>query len=112
MKRSVTFRPRARRDLLEQMLYLGQEADTGAQTAERYHHAVLTTCEILASHPLRGRLLSMGTARLQKLRRFRVSHPFGNYLIFYMPTTVGIDVVRVLHGPRDIETILAGEDRE
>jgi plasmid stabilization system protein ParE len=68
MNRSVTFRPRARRDLLEQMLYLGQEAGTGARVAERYHHAVLTTCEMLADQPLSGRLLSTEIPRLQELR--------------------------------------------
>jgi plasmid stabilization system protein ParE len=26
----------------------------------------------------------------------------GNYVIFYLPTQDGIDVVRVLHGARDI----------
>ena len=37
------------------------------------------------------------------------SFPFGRYVIFYMPIDEGIDVVRVLHGARDIDAIFTGE---
>jgi len=52
MNRSVTFRPRARRDLLEQTLYLERQAGTGPRIIERYLDAVLMTCETLADRPL------------------------------------------------------------
>ena|SRR5271166_52215 len=110
MKRSVTFRPRARRDVLEQMVYLGQQADLGTRVAQRYHSAVLTTCGLLADRPLSGRIFATEIPRLQGLRRFRVSRPFERYLIFYKPTSVGIDVARVIHGARDIETVLAEKE--
>jgi toxin ParE1/3/4 len=29
----------------------------------------------------------------------------GNYLVFYFPLTNGIDVVRILHGARDLEAL-------
>jgi hypothetical protein len=48
MNPSVTFRPRARRDLLEQTLYLQQDTGIGARIIERHLDAVLTTCEMLA----------------------------------------------------------------
>jgi toxin ParE1/3/4 len=34
---------------------------------------------------------------------------FASYLIFYRPSSDGIEVIRVLHGARDIETILEAE---
>lgn len=34
---------------------------------------------------------------------------FENYLIFYFQTEAGIDVVRVLHGARDLERIFKAE---
>ena len=37
---------------------------------------------------------------------------FENYLIFYRPVPDGIEVVRVLHGSRDIDTILEGDRPE
>ncbi|MGZ8955554.1 MAG: type II toxin-antitoxin system RelE/ParE family toxin [Methylovulum sp.] len=34
------------------------------------------------------------------------SQTVGNYLIFYFPLEDGVDIVRVLHGSRDIENLL------
>jgi len=36
------------------------------------------------------------------------SFPFGRYIIFYRAVTSGIEIVRVLHGARDIENIFEG----
>ena len=43
------------------------------------------------------------------MRRFLV-RGFDNYLIFYLPQPGGIDVIRVLHGARDIDNIFADEE--
>ena len=32
------------------------------------------------------------------------SFPFGRYVIFYMPVQDGIDVVRMLHSARDVDS--------
>jgi plasmid stabilization system protein ParE len=34
---------------------------------------------------------------------------FGEHIVFYMYTGEAIEVVRVLHGKRDLDPILAGE---
>jgi toxin ParE1/3/4 len=36
------------------------------------------------------------------------SFPFGPYIIFYRVVTGAIEIVRVLHGARDIENIFEG----
>jgi toxin ParE1/3/4 len=46
---------------------------------------------------------------LAELRVSVLSAPFNAYLIFYRPVAGGIEVVRVLHGARDIPRILAEE---
>lgn len=48
-------------------------------------------------------------ATLEGMRRFRVKG-FENFLVFYLPGREGIDVVRVLHGARDIVSIFADEE--
>jgi len=35
------------------------------------------------------------------------SFPVGRYVIFYLPLADGSDIVRVLHGARDIERIFS-----
>lgn len=107
MKRTFTFRPRARLDLLEQFLYLAEQAT--AAVAERYFTAVDATCALLAKQPLSGTLYDSGVARLEGMRRAQVSG-FMAYLIFYMPRARGIEVVRILHGARDIERLFTGHD--
>jgi toxin ParE1/3/4 len=67
---------------------------------------------MLADRPFAGRPFSTKVVRLRELRRFPVSRPFEKHLIFYKPAAMGIDVVRVLHGARDIEAILADEERQ
>lgn len=57
----------------------------------RFDHAI----KMLADHPQAGR------ERPELARGIR-SFPVGRYIIFYQPTVSGIDVVRVLHGSRDI----------
>jgi toxin ParE1/3/4 len=46
----------------------------------------------------------MGTNRAELKMDIR-SHPVGNYLIFYFPLEDGIEIVRVLHRSRDIESL-------
>ncbi len=110
MNLPVTFRPGARRDLLEQTLYLVEQASP--RMAQRYLDAVRKTCEMLAGQRSSGRLFATNVERLKQLRRFPVHRPFQKYLIFYQPDVTGIDVVRILQGAREIEKILANEEAE
>jgi len=100
-------RPRARLDLLEQFVYLGEQA--GVDIAKRYFDSVAKTCALLSMHPEAGSAYQSGISRLAGLRRFRVKG-FEDHLIFYLPREHGIDVVRVLHGARDIHAVLAEDE--
>jgi toxin ParE1/3/4 len=105
---SITQRPRARIDLLEQFVYFGEEE--GIELAERYFSAVDETCTLLVKQPRIGGLYDSGIPELAGLRRISVKG-FENYLIFYLPHSGGIDVIRVIHGARDIENLFKAEDR-
>ena len=98
--------PGARRDLLEQFIYFVEHA--GADWAERYIAAVDRTSLQLTQHPHLGRPYDCGIERLRGLRRFAVTG-FDKYLIFYIPRENGIDLIRVLHGARDIDSLFEEE---
>lgn len=104
---AVTLRPRARLDLLEQFVYFGEQESV--ELADRYLAAVEATCLRLAVHPLIGVVYDSGIARLNSMRRIPVMR-FENYLVFYLARQAGIDVIRVLHGARDIDSVLAQEE--
>ena len=57
---------------------------------------------LLATQPM------MGRARDELASGVR-SFPFGRYVVFYAPLDDGIDIVRVLHGSRDIDAIFNPE---
>ncbi len=103
----VTQRPRARLDLLEQFVYLGERASV--ELAQRYFAAVDETCLQLVKHPHSGTLYDSGIARLIGMRRVPVKG-FEKYLLFYLPHENGIDVIRVVHGARDIDSLFEQEE--
>jgi len=92
---------------LEQFVYFGEQASVAV--AEGYLAALERTGALLAKQPQCGTLCHSDTARLQGMRRFRV-RGFENYLIFYLPRPNGVEIIRVLHGARDIAGIFAAEE--
>lgn len=84
--------PEARLDLVDAALYIAED-DPAA--ADRFLDAIAKTMQRLARHPLLGRTRPELAPGLR-------SFPHRQYVIFYRPIDRGIEVVRVLHGSRDI----------
>ena len=89
-------RPEAESDLDEIWWYIAQDSP---HNADRFLDRIQERCLALADFP------QMGTSR-DELKAGLRSQPVGNYLIFYFPLEDGVDIVRVLHGSRDIESLL------
>jgi toxin ParE1/3/4 len=96
----------ARRDLVEVASYLEQAA--GLATADRFLTAVERALARLASSPLTGSPWQSSNPRLLDVRSQTVPG-FRKYLIFYRPLDTGIEVLRVLHGARDTESLVEEE---
>ena len=73
-------------------------AESGAERADRLIDLIEGSCRRLAEYP------GMGRARHELLVNLR-SHRVGGYVIFYQPAEGGIEVLRVLHGARDIPRV-------
>ena len=95
----VMRRPLAAVDIFEIWDYIAEDS---VSAADQWIDKLDQQFELLATQPL------MGRARPELAAQMR-SFPFGRYVIFYEPIDNGIDVVRVLHGARDIDTVF-GED--
>jgi toxin ParE1/3/4 len=95
----VLRRPRAAEDIAAVWDFI---ADDNPDAADHWVDQLDTQLRLLATQPL------MGRARDELAPGIR-SFPFGRYLVFYLPIGDGIDVVRVLHGTRDVDTAF-GED--
>ena len=91
----VVKRSRAELDLLDIWDYI---ADERLDRADEFLDRVEGKLQTLARNPGLGRRREDLFAGLQ-------SFSIGNYVVFYREIENGIDVIRVLHGSRDIEDI-------
>ena len=88
--------PEAQEDLSEIWEYIGQFSE---EAANQIIDTIYQKTELLARSPY------MGTARPEFTPTLR-SFPVEKYVVFYRPIDNGIEVVRVLHGARDLEHLL------
>ena len=94
----------AEEDLLEAATEIGVQ---NIQASLRFIEAVECALLRLGSMPELGTLREYRRKRLAGLRMWPVPG-FHMYLIFYRPRRRGIQLVRVLHGARDIKRIFDG----
>ena len=101
----VQKRQAAQRDLVEQWIWYAEHC--GVTTADRFLKAAESTLKLLAAHPQSGAVFRTRKLALRGLRRFPVSDGFEKILLFYFPLPDGVDLVRVVHGSRDLERLSA-----
>ena len=91
----IVKRPRAELDLLDIWDYI---ADDSLDRADEFLDRIESKLQTLAQNPGTGK-------RREELLPGLQSFPIGNYVVFYREISNGIDVIRVLHGSRDIGEI-------
>ena len=88
----VTRRPHAEADILDIWGYIAEDS---VVAADRWVDKLDENFALWATQPM------MGCARDELSPGIR-SLAFGRYVVFFQPLPDGIDVIRVLHGSRDI----------
>ena len=97
----------ARRDLIA--VYRHDVREAGIHVADRFLAAAEATFQRLSEMPNLGTRHDHDHPALAELRVFSVGSRFKVYQVFYLPIRSGIKIVRVLHGARDIQSIIAEE---
>ena len=87
--------PAAEDDLWEILLYIARDNE---DAAFRLIDTIDEKFQLLAQFP------NAGPARPELLRNVR-SFPVASYLIFYVPVEDGIEVLRVVHGARNLRRL-------
>lgn len=85
----------ARNDLKNIWEYI---AENNSGAADRFLRDLTVKFELLAVNPKIGR-------RHDNLLLNLLSFPFKNYIIFYLPSDDSIEIYRILHSARDIESL-------
>ena len=102
MSRKIVIRPAADRDLDEQAEYIAQHQDLA--TALRFYRAAEETFLLIAAQPKMGWTRDFGNPRLKGVRMCLMKD-FDRHLVFYRPLQGGIEVLRIIHGARNIENL-------
>jgi toxin ParE1/3/4 len=97
--------PQAAADLVEITAFI---AEDNPEAADRFLNAAEAAFGMIASLPSVGRAYRVQSPAAQGMRVWRVEG-FERYLILYRAGESQIDIVRVLHGSRDIEGLFAEE---
>jgi antitoxin ParD1/3/4 len=94
------FAPRARQDLFEVWDYIAKD---NPEAADRVSQAILLACDLLSHSPLAG---SVRKDLTPLPVRFWIVQPYVNYVIVYDPEKKPLPILRILHGARNLPTLL------
>lgn len=98
--RDYRFTPEAEDDLFEIWCYIARDSVAAANHVES---AVYDACVFLAQQPWSGRPRNDLTALPV---RFWTVQQYPNYVVVYCPEAQPLEIVRVLHGMRDLKRLL------
>jgi toxin ParE1/3/4 len=89
----IVLQPRAKADLSDIWQFIAEDSD---DQADAFIDLIDQKFQLLAQQSGLGR-------RREELAEGLRSFPVGRYVIFYLPVPGGVQIVRLLHGARDIE---------
>ncbi len=101
--REIVLRDTAKADILEVFIYLATKAS--AEVADSFLDALEIAWRLLETFPSVGIELSGYSSDIRTLRRWPVPK-FTNYLVYYRLHASNVDILRVLHGSRDIRMLI------
>lgn len=103
---NLYIRPVAAQDIEEIIDYLVEENTSAAQN---FIKDLEDAFELLAANPKVGTKREYRSEALSGMRMFPLKK-FSTYLVFYLADKQTIDIVRILHGHRDIEQLFTAKD--
>ncbi|MGC1394270.1 MAG: type II toxin-antitoxin system RelE/ParE family toxin [Coleofasciculaceae cyanobacterium] len=109
MNYELIIRNRATQDLRQQANYI--LINSNAAAAERFLELAEDTFAQLLRVPGIGKVVRLVSVRMGEVRQWRIKD-FQEYLVFYRIVDERVEILRVLHGARDLEGILTNLDQE
>jgi toxin ParE1/3/4 len=109
MSRELIIRNRATQDLRQQANYILSNGNVTA--AEQFLELTEATFDRILSTPRIGKQVSFVLDSMGEVRQWQIKD-FHDYLVFYRVQEDRIEILRVLHGARDLANILSTLDEE
>ncbi len=107
MNRKLIIRDRATQDLRQQANYILGNGNVVA--AEHFLQSAEATFAQILTVPRIGKSVDFGLDHMGEVRQWRIKN-FQDYLVFYRVEDEQIEILRVLHGARDLADILSTPD--
>ena len=98
----VTWRDQALQDLTNTYLQFGLES---VATGEKFLDAVEFTIELLSDNPQAGRCRTFHSQAVADLRSWSLGK-FPPYVLFYQVNPHELEILRLLHGARDLPRLV------
>ena len=98
----IVLQPRAKADLSDIWQFMAEDSD---DQADAFIDLIDQKFQLLAQQSGLGR-------RREELAEGLRSFPVGRYIIFYLLIPGGVQIVRLLHGARDIEAAFTKPDAD
>ncbi len=102
MAEQIAIRRQAQFDIIELAAFLDSHSP---RVADRFLRECEATFQLLLTSPGIGSLYPTSVPRHQGIRVFPI-RGFPNHVVFYFSREVAIEIVRVLHGARDLDSAL------
>ena len=103
MKKRFIVQSQAHRDVISQAEYYCQHS--GDRLALRFFEATEAAFRFLLRHPSIGKPCRIPRHAEQGVREFGITS-FPRHLVIYRAIAEGIEIIRVVHAARDLETLL------
>lgn len=103
MSNQIVKRPQAERDIEECFVFIAEE---NLNAGVYFLVAVEDSIEQIAKFPKIGKKRDFQAERFNNIRMWQVKK-YENYLIFYQINEDIIEIIRVLHGSRDITDLFS-----
>jgi toxin ParE1/3/4 len=97
----VILTPQAREDIKQIATYIKEDSP---QSSLAFRHTLENIYEVLLELPEIGTARNFHNPEMKGLRMLPV-RKFTKYLIFYRSTPEGLEIVRVIHGARDLPSL-------
>lgn len=101
-------RPQVIRDLIDIATYI---ANIDLDQSDRFLQSAEATFQNLAKMPGVGKRCQFYSPQLKNIRQVGVKN-FKSYLVFYLASDCSIEIIRVIHGSRNLESLITEENED
>lgn len=109
MRLEILQSDKALEDIIKEAHYLAKSGSLNL--SDRFLGATKEAFVQLAEMPGLGVLVDYGNPSFHGMRKWSIPG-FRKYLVFYLVTEIGLVILRVLHGSRDIDTVFSPDSQQ